>query len=136
MQLTKDVLFGAHTIAILDPSNGYLPYTDSIFEIIGNINVNSTFENVDLMGGSNQYPFASESGVANAEVQMTIRQLNQGLMQSAVAAAVASTIASTTGTVDNFVNTKNSTVKQASTGIASVSVLSGSEANLKTGLFH
>ena len=134
--VSKDILFGVHSVAVLDRSNGYLPYTDGLFEIVGNVNANFSYEQVNLMGGSNPFPFATESGAASSEITLTVRQMNQGLLEAASSALTNVITASTTsGTIGTAVNTKGTSCISATTGVASVTGLSGSEANLKNGLY-
>jgi hypothetical protein len=135
MPTTKDILYGIHSVAILDRSNGYLPYTDGVFEIVGKVGLNFTYENVTLMGGSNPFPFAAEAGAASSEVSMTVRQMNQALAESVAGAITTLVTTSATGTVGTARNGKGTSCINATTGIASVTSLSGSEADLKTGVY-
>ncbi len=131
--LTKDIFYGIHTIAILDRDNGFLPYSDGVLEVVGNLNVNISKELVNLSGGSNPYFFASEDGASSAELQMTVRQLNQSAMRAGLAAVVTTVSSSATGTISSLVNTKGTSVVSATTGIASISLLAGSTAEIKSG---
>lgn len=133
MPTNKDIVFGVHSVAILDRSNGYRPYTDGVLEVVGKVNMNFSVENINLMGGSNPFPFAVESGAASAEIAMTVRQMNRGMM-TAMANAVTTAISTATGTVGAAKNTKGTSIV-AATGITTPSVLTGSEADLKTGVY-
>ncbi len=133
--LVKDIQFGVHSVALLNRSAGFLPYTDGIFEIVGNVNFNSGKELVSLLGGSNPYPFAVEEGASSAEISMTVRQMNRALLENALAAITTAINSSTTGSIGTLYNSYGSSVKVATTGIASVSILSGSEANIKSGIY-
>jgi len=134
MQTTKDIFWGAHTVTILDPENGFLPYQDGMLEIIGSVENNFSYENVPLNGGSSSFPFASETGAASSEISMVVRQANRSMFETFAGGIATETAGSTTGTVGTLVNTKGTSVV-ATTGIDSVSALSGSEANLKNGLY-
>ena len=133
--IDKDVIFGIHSVAVLDRSNGFLPYEGGYLEILGNVNFNSTIENIPLTGGSSLDPWEVENGLRNTEIGMTVRQANKAQWQTFAGAVASATAASSTGTVGTIINTKGTSVVNATTGIASIAATSGDEADLKTGTY-
>ncbi len=135
VQPIRDSVFGIHSVCVLNIADGYKPYKDGLLEVLGDTSGNFAFENVPLNGGSNPFPFAVESGAANSEISLVVRQANRAMFEAFAAAGINDVAASSTGTVGDLNNTLGSTAKSATIGIASVSVLTASAANLKTGLY-
>jgi len=135
VQLTRDTFYGVHSVALLDRANGFLPFKDGIFEIVGGVNIGLSKEKVNLNGGSNAYPWESQDGVSSSEISMTLRQMNSSLLETAMGAVVNRISASAGGTISTLVNTKGNLVA-AATKIASVAIIpSTGEANLKNGIY-
>jgi hypothetical protein len=133
--ITKDTLFGVHSIVLLDRANGFLPFKDALFEVIGNIQINTSKEQKPLTGGSSSIPFEVEEGASSAEFSMTIRQCNSAIFE-AIGGVVTRTSAASGGTISPLVNLSGGNLVAAATKIASVAIIpSTGEANLKTGRY-
>jgi hypothetical protein len=86
---------------------------------------------VELRGGSQKYPWASEDGDITSDMSLKVRQIDDFMFTLFLGAAPTANAAETTGNVSTLTNKKGTSVLQATTGIASVSALSGSEADMK-----
>lgn len=128
--------FGVHSVTIHDINNGYKPFENGFLPIIGGLTLTTTQESVDLLGGSNLGVWASENGQRSDEISLTMRQLEPAAMTEFAGAVLTEIAASATGSITNqLVNTKGTSVLNATTGVASVGIKSGSEADLKAGIY-
>jgi len=92
-----------------------------------------TSENVKLFGGSNRFPWAVEPTTFSSELSVTVREWPESLWEVVMGESPSKTAASATGTITEALVNKNGTsVLDATTGIASATIKSGSEADLKT----
>jgi len=133
MSLSENFMaFGIHSLVPYQRADK-LPY--GIFEVLagGTISLSAEFE--DLFGGSNSYAWASEAKTISAEFSATVKTMPDFLFELYLGAEVTTTAASATGTVSGFVNFKGTSMFDATTGIATASVKSGSDADLKVGIY-
>jgi len=133
MSLSENFMaFGIHSLVPYQRADR-LPY--GIFNVLagGTISLSAEFE--DLFGGSNSYAWASEAKTISAEFSASVKSMPDFLFELYLGAEVSTTAASTTGTVDGFANFKGVSVFDASTGIATATVKTGSEADLKLGQY-
>ena len=110
-----------------------LPY--GILKVLGGGTISLSAEFEDLFGGSNKYAVASEAKTVSSEFTATVKSMPDFLFELYLGASVTNVAASTTGTVDGLANVLNESVVDATTGIASASVLAAAEADLKTGIY-
>jgi len=124
--------FGIHSLVPYRRADK-LPY--GIFEVLagGTISLSAEFE--DLFGGSSRYMWASEAKTISAEFSATVKTMPDFLFELYLGADVTNTAASALGTVDAFANFKGLTILDAVTGIATATAKSGSEGDLKTGIY-
>ena len=133
MSLTQPkTVFGVHNLTLYNPTD-LLPY--GIVKVVGNLNFALAGEQIDLMGGSNAYPWDSEVGAISAELTGTIRQLENFMFEKFLAASVTATAAAANGSVGSLTNKVGTSIFNASTGIATATAKVGSEADLKDGLY-
>lgn len=130
----NNVIEGVHSVAIYNPATG-LPYEYGLLKILGDITWNNQVENIPLNGGSNPYPWAVGNGAATSELSMTVRQFEPSMQQYFGGAVFTETAASSTGTVSTILNASGTSAVSATTGIASVALKSGAEADLKFGAY-
>lgn len=131
MGLSQDFIsYGIHSICPTNRVTG-LPY--GILKVVGGGTISLSAEFVDLFGGSNRYSWASEPSTISAEFSSTVKSLPGFLFQLFLGATVNETAASATGTVSGLANIKGTSAFDATTGVASVAVKTGSEADLKMG---
>lgn len=125
-------VFGVHSIMLHDLSNGFLPYSNSMMKIINNASIATTSDAIALNGGSSQDAWAAEDGVRSNELSLSVAQYEPAMFQRFAGAVMTEISASATGSIVNsLVNTKGTSLVDATTGVASVSIKSGDEADLK-----
>lgn len=129
---TPKTIFGVHSLTLYNRTD-YLPY--GMLKILGSLNFDFTGEQIDLYGGSQRFPIDSEAGVLNATLTGRIKQVENFALERFLGASATHNSADASGNVSTLTNKKGTSVVNASTGIDSVEVISGSEADLKTGFY-
>ena len=124
--------FGVHSFTPYNRTTK-LPY--AIFKVLGSLEFNNTVERIKLEGGSLRYPWDEEFGRSDATLTLVIREIKpvQFLLMQGESPTERSAEAS--AGVESLVNSKGASVQSATTGIASVSVKSGSESDVKSGMY-
>lgn len=113
--------FGAHNVTIYNPETGQ-PYKYGMLKVMGDVAWSNNIENVPLNGGSNPYAWEVGNGAASSEVTFTVRQFEPSMEQYMGGAVFTETAASTNGTISTPVNMEGTSVVNASTGIASLTL--------------
>lgn len=124
------IFFGVHSFTAYDRESG-LPYGTAL--VVGNSSFSLAGELASLNGGSNKYPWAVEETNITAELSITVKQYEDWMMQIFLGkkpTAAGVSVGSVTTLTD-----KKGNVVDAVKGIASISVLAGSEADLKFGKY-
>lgn len=124
-------IFGIHSVAPYNRSNG-LPY--GILKVLDSSSLSLSGELIDLFGGSSAYQWASEQGQITAEMNLTLGELPDFVFELFLGKAPTLNSAEASGNVSSIVDLYGTSVV-AATGLASVAVLAGSEANLKFGKY-
>jgi len=124
-------LFGIHSILLYRRSDGtaYGPPLKVVAS--GGVDLPADFE--DLTGGSERFVLASEPKTITPEMKITTKDYADYLYEIFMGATVLTNSAEASGNVGALENAKGTSVFLATTGIASVAALAGSEANLKFG---
>lgn len=123
------IVYGIHSMAPYRRADG-LPY--GILKVIGGGSLSLSAEFEDLFGGSNKYAWASEAKTISSEFTAAVKSMPDFLFEVYLGADVVTTAAAALGTVvDAVANVKGTSLVDAVTGIASVGIKSGSEADLK-----
>ena len=120
------IFFGVHSFTPYCRETG-LPFGTAL--VIGQSGFSLSGELASLNGGSNKYPWAVEETNITAELSLTIKQYEDWMMQLFLGKKPTEGTAST-GEV-SAITDKKGTVVNATWGIASVQVKTGSEADLK-----
>lgn len=126
------IVFGVHS---------FTPYKRTTGEFYGTLKVlkgsslSLAGEQVELFGGSAKYPWAVEDGTINSEMSLKPAEYPDFLFELFLGKAPTANSAEATGNVSTLTNKKGTSLQSATTGIASVSALAGSEADLKLGKF-
>lgn len=128
---TSRSVFGIHSIATYNPAT-FVPY--GIAKVVGSLTLTFSGEQVPLNGGSLLYPWKVEKGVISTEGSFLLREVPDWSFEALQGAAATVNAAETGGSVTTIANVGGSSVV-ASTGIASVGVKSGSEADVKSGMY-
>ena len=121
------VVFGVDVFTPYNRTTG-LPF--GTIRVLGTSSLSLSGELVKLTGGSNRYPFAIEDGLITAELSLTVRELPDFLFELFLGKAPTANSSESGGSVTTIANKKGTSVV-AATGIASVGVKSGSEADAK-----
>lgn len=130
---TNRIVYGIHSMAPYRRTDG-LPY--GILKVIGGGTISLSAEYEDLFGGSNKFAWASEAKTISSEFTSTVKTMPDFLFELYMGAEVSTDAADADGTVVDALANKNGTsVMDAATGIASVSIKAGSEADVKDGLY-
>lgn len=122
--------YGIHSICPFRISDG-LPY--GILKVLGGGTMTLSSEFEELFGGSNKYAWAVEAKTISSEWTSTVKSMPDFMFELFLGATVATTAASATGTVGDLAEIFGNIVD--TTGIASVSVLAGSDEDLKDGIY-
>lgn len=124
--------YGIHSICPIRISDAK-PY--GILKVLGGgtMTLSSDFE--EMFGGSNKFAWAVEAKTISAEWTATVKTMPDFMFELFLGASVTATAASATGTVGDAKNVLNASVLDATTGIDSVQVKTGSEADLKDGIY-
>lgn len=124
-------IFGIHSVT---------PYNTTTGEFYGELRVLESSslslqgELVDLMGGSNKYAWESQDGAITAEMALNFSEYPDFVYELFLGKAPTSFSAEANGNVSTITN-KSGTSVVASTGIASVSLKTGEQADLKFGRY-
>lgn len=126
--------FGVHSMMLHDISDGFKPYQNSLMKILQNANLATTTETISLNGGSKKDAWAAEDGIRTNEISLSVSQYEPAMFQRFAGAVLTQISASATGSIVNsLINTKGTSMVDATTGFASVGIKSGDETDLKTG---
>jgi hypothetical protein len=124
--------FGIHSVS---------PYNRSTGEFFGELRVleNSSLslagETIDLLGGSNKFPWEAADGAITAEMSLAFSEYPDFVFELFLGNAPTSNAAEATGSISGFANVKGSSIKDASNGIDAIEVTSGDSADLKFGKY-
>ena len=125
-------LFGIHSVS---------PYsrTDGTFfgelRVLENSSLSLSGETIDLLGGSNKFPWEAADGAITAEMSLAFSEYPDFVFELFLGNAPTSNSAETGGSVSGFANVKGTTVKDAANGIDVVELTSGDTADLKFGKY-
>jgi len=120
-------IYGIHSITAYNPDTR-LPYGTA--KVVASAELSSDGELTPLTGGSSKYPWKVERGLITAELTLTLREYPPFLFETLLGKAVTKNAAESSGSVTTLTNS-NGTSVVAATGIDTVTVKSGSEADLK-----
>jgi hypothetical protein len=128
---TPQSIYGIHNFTFFNRTTR-VPV--GILKVIGNANIALSGSFNDLFGGSSRFPWDSEAGVLDTTISLNTKQFETFLFEKALGATSTTESADTTGDVSTLTNQKGTSVV-ASTGIATATIKSGGNAELKTGLY-
>ena len=121
------ILYGIHSYTPYSRSTG-LPF--GILRVLGGSSLALSGELNKLNGGSQRYPWAVEDGVISATISLKAKEYPDFMFELFLGKAPTANSAETSGSTTAIANV-NGTSAVASTGLASATVLSGSEADVK-----
>lgn len=127
------ILFGIHSISPYNRSSR-MPY--GILKVIGSANLALSSSIEQLFAGSNKFAWAAEAKTVTSELTAKVKAYPGFLFELFLGATVTDAGADSAGSVANFVDNFGGSVKDASTGIATLTVIpSTGAANLKFGQY-
>ena len=124
--------FGINMMTALNKETGK-PY--GTIKVLGGVSGDMTRDTMDLHGGTNPHPFDSEPGNVNPELSLRVKEFHPMLYE--LAGYTRTDIASNVGgEVSSAIANKNGTsAVDATTGMASVSKVSGKDKDVKDGYY-
>lgn len=130
---TNRIVYGIHSMAPYRRTDG-LPY--GILKVIGGGALSLSAEFEDLFGGSNKFAWASEAKTIASEFTATVKSMPDFLFEIYLGTdAATTTAAAALGTIRQAIANFKGTSVVAATGIASATVKTGSEADLKDAIY-
>lgn len=126
------IIYGVHSISPYSRTTG-LPY--GMLKVIGSANLALTSDLEKLYGGANKFAWAAENKIVSASLTAKVKAYPGFLFSLFLGASVTDTGADTAGTVSALTNVKGTSLKNATTGIASIAVTAANKANLKFGKY-
>lgn len=125
------IIFGVHSISPYNRTSK-MPY--GILKVIGSASLALTADLEQLYGGSQRFAWAAESKTINAEMTAKVKAYPGFLFELFLGATVTDAGADTAGAVSTPIAGTGALIN-ASTGLATVTVLAASKANLKFGKY-
>lgn len=125
------VIFGIHSVTPYSRTTG-LPY--GILKVLKGSSLSLSAELVDLTGGSSKFPWASEDGAISSEMSLKFNEYPDFMFELFLGKAPTTNAAETSGNVSTLTSVAAG-VFSATVGVASVSLKSGSAADLKFGKY-
>lgn len=123
--------YGVHSFTPYSRTNA-TPY--GIIKVLKSSSLSLSATLVDLLGGSNKYPWNSEEGEIKAELSLKFGEFPNFLFTLFLGKAPTAVSTEATGSVTALTN-YNGTSVVATTGIATVNLISASDADLKFGKY-
>lgn len=105
------------------------------FRVLGDVNIEMSAEFAELKGGSNLFVWDSAISAFNPKVSIVCREMSADIVSALADGNVTEYAADANGDVLFEANVSGSTIYDATTGIATITALSGSESNLKEGWY-
>lgn len=130
-QTTPVQLYGVHSVTPYSRVDGTFY---GMIRCLESASISLAAQQNKLYAGSNKYPWASETGQITSEMSLKFAEYPDFLYTVFLGKAPTPTAAETSGNIVALVNVKGTSV-QAATGLASVTVLTASKANLKFGKY-
>jgi len=127
----KKYLYG---VKYLIPYNKTTMKPLGIFEVIGGVEVGREIEQLLLTGGHKDGPFAVEAGEPANSLTATLKEYPNFAFSLFENADITEVTSETIGHIGTIANSKGTSVANATTGIASVSIISGKGADLPSGM--
>lgn len=132
MALSKPrTIFGIHQLTVYHQNSG-LPY--GTLRVLAGSSLSISGEIVPLTGGSSPYAWDAQDGAITAELSLKPKEIPSWLFKVLLGKTPTDVLADP-GNTNTLVNVLNASVVDGTTGIASVGVKTGSEADLKFGKY-
>jgi hypothetical protein len=126
------ILFGIHSISPYSRADK-TPY--GILKVIGSASLAISSSVEELYGGSQRFSWAAEAKTFKSQIDCKVKAYPGFLFTLFMGGTVTDNAAEALGSVTTLTNFKGTSVKAATTGIASVQVKTGSETSIKFASF-
>ncbi len=126
------ILYGVHSVSPYSRTTG-LPY--GMLRVLAGSTFEMSGDQQTLFGGSFRFPWAVENGEINATLTINTKEYPDFLFTLFLGKAPTSIAADTSGDVSGLANVSGVSLFDASTGIATATIESGEEADLKFGKY-
>lgn len=130
VESAPNVISGIHTLTAYNITTGE-PYGRA--RVLGSAEIKSEGELKPLNGGSSKYPWKIERGLITAEISLTLREYPSFLFQTLLGKSITENAAEASGDCSTLTSKSGALV--GTTGVATATVKSGSEADLKFGKY-
>ena len=124
-------IFGVHSFSPYNITTGEFYGT---VKVLDSSSLTLSGETIDLTGGSSNYPWAVEDGLITSELSLSFSQYEDFLFEIFLGKSPTANAAEAGGSVTTLTD-KLGVIVNATTGIASVDIKSGSETDLKFAKF-
>lgn len=124
-------IYGIHNVTFFSRSTR-LPF--GIMKCIGSLSFDFSGEMTDLYGGSQKYPWDSETGVLNSAISLSVKEFPDFGYQYLLGATVSENEAEASGNCGTLTNQYGTSVVSATTGVATATAKTGESAELKDAL--
>jgi hypothetical protein len=129
---TPRSIYGVHSLTLYNRST-FEPY--GIIKIVGSLEIALSSSFNDLNGGSSRYPWDTEAGVIDTQLTGTIKEIPDFAFEKFLGATATATAAEASGNIGSLTNKNGTSVSSSTTGVASIAAITGSEADLKDGVY-
>lgn len=126
------IIYGVHGCTPYSRTTG-LPYGE--LRVLKGSSLSLQGELQEQMGGSSKYAWAAEEGTITSELSLNVGELPNFMFELFLGKAPTENAAETSGNVSTLTDKNGTSVVDATNGILSVALLSGSSANLKFGKY-
>jgi len=121
-------IYGIHSVAPYNTTSGEFY---GILKVLGDSSLNLSGELTSLNGGSSPFPFAVEQGLITTEVNLVFREYPNFVFELFLGKAPTVNAAEASGSTTALANKTGTSVFDATTGAATVTVEAGNEADVK-----
>lgn len=125
-------LFGVHSVTPYSRTDGSFY---GLIKVLKGSSLSLQGDTIELMGGSQKYPWAVENGAFKAELSIKCGQFEDFMFELFLGKAPTATSSETNGNVSAGVNYKGTSVINATNGISAVSLTVADQADLKFGKY-
>lgn len=122
------IVFGIHSLAPYSRTDG-TPY--GILKVIGSSSLTLQAALEQLYGGSNRFAWAAESKTISSDLVAKVKAYPGFLFTLFLGGTVTDNVAEAAGSASSLTNIKGTSCFKATTGVATATVKSGSEADVK-----
>lgn len=119
------IFFGVHSIAPYSRTTGEF---FGIAKVLASSTLGFTGELIKLNGGSNKWPFAIEDGLLTAEIALGFKEYPNFVFELFLGKAPTTSAAEASGSVSTLTDVKGTSVGNATTGIASITITTAADA--------